>query len=259
MTRALITGATAGLGRRFAEELAAQGYGVVLVARDEERLRDLAAELRRRFGVETEVLPADLADREAVDRVAERLTDPGHPVEVLVNNAGFGIEEGFLSSDIADEQAIIDVMVTAVMRLCHAAAPAMVTRGSGRILNVSSIAGWLTGSTYSAAKAWVTVFTEGLAGDLAGSGVTATAVCPGFTRTEFHQRAEMDMSGVPDWMWLSADDVVREALEDSRKGKLISVAGRQYEALGLAVQYLPRPLVRRLMARRTSGSGSSDR
>lgn len=259
MTRALITGATAGLGRRFAEDLAAQGHGVILVARNEDRLRDVAEELGRRFGVETEVLAADLTDRSAVDRVARRLTDPEHPVEILVNNAGFGIEEGFRSSDLADEQAIIDVMVTAVMRLCHAAVPAMVSRRSGRIINVSSIAGWITGSTYSAAKAWVTVFTEGLAGDLAGTGVSATAVCPGFTHTEFHQRAEMDVSGVPEWMWLSADDVVRTALEDSRKGKVISVAGRQYGALSLAVQYLPRPLVRRAMTRRTSGSGSSGR
>lgn len=259
MTRALITGATAGLGRRFAEVLAQQGHGVILVARDEQRLRALAGELTDRYGVETEVLPADLAQRPDVDRVGARLADADHPVEILVNNAGFGIEDGFRTSDLADEQAIIDVMVTAVMRLCHAALPGMVARGSGQIINVSSIAGWITGSTYSAAKAWVTVFTEGLAGDLAGTGVTATAVCPGFTRTEFHQRADMDMSGVPDWMWLSADDVVDTALRDADKGKVISVAGRQYEALSLAVQYLPRPLVRRAMKRRGSGSGTSGR
>lgn len=204
-------------------------------------------------------MSADLAQRTDVDRVAALLSGEDRPIQVLVNNAGFGIEDSFLTSSIDDEQAIIDVMVTAVMRLSHAALPGMVARGSGRVINVSSVAGWITGSTYSAAKSWVTVFTEGLAGELAGTGVAATAVCPGFTRTEFHQRADMDMSSVPSWMWLSVDDVVSQALKDSARGRTISVAGRQYEALSLAAQYLPRPLVRRISSGRRSGSGSAGR
>ncbi len=135
------------------------------------------------------------------------------------------------------------------MRLSHAALPGMIERGRGQLINVSSVAGWITGSTYSAAKAWVTVFTEGLGGELAGTGVTATAVCPGFTHTEFHERADMDMSGLPEWLWLSADHVVKQALRDADRGRLISVAGRKYEALSLAAQYLPRPLVRRVTNR----------
>ncbi len=258
MTRALITGATAGLGRSFADALAARGHSLVLVARTQDRLAQVATEITGRYGVAVDVLPADLADREQVDAVARRLADPDHPVEVLVNNAGFGVKEGFLSDSVADEQRLIDVLVTAVMRLSHAALPGMVARGSGQLINVSSVAGWITGSTYSAAKAWVTVFTEGVAGDLAGTGVSATAVCPGFVRTEFHQRAEMNMAGVPEWMWLSADDVVAAALRDADRGKVVSVAGRQYEALSLAAQYLPRPLVRRMGSRRR-GSGGGDR
>ncbi len=259
MSRALVTGATVGLGRGFADALADRGHDLILVARNEERLASVAADLRRTHGVAVETVSADLGRRDDVDRVAALLADPERPVQVLVNNAGFGIEEPFLASSVADEQAIIDVMVTAVMRLSHAALPGMVERGSGRLINVSSVAGWITGSTYSAAKSWVTVFTEGLAGELAGTGVAATAVCPGFTHTEFHQRADMDMTGVPSWMWLDVDDVVSRALKDSARGRPISVAGRQYEALSLAAQYLPRPLVRRISSGRRSGSGSAGR
>ncbi|MFN8125951.1 MAG: SDR family oxidoreductase [Candidatus Nanopelagicales bacterium] len=250
MTRALVTGATAGLGRGFARALAERGHDLILVARTAERLDELAAELRADFRVDAVAVPADLANRADVDRVARILADPESPVEILVNNAGFGIEDSFLHSDVADEQAMIDVMVTAVMRLSHAALPGMVARGSGRLINVSSVAGWITGSTYSAAKSWVTVFTEGLSGELSGTGVAATAVCPGFTHTEFHERASMDMAGIPGVLWLDVDDVVSQALRDSDKGRLISVASRRYGALSLMAQYLPRPLVREVGARR---------
>lgn len=250
MSTALITGATAGLGRGFAAALAAQGHDVILVARNRERLDAVAAELGGEYGVGVEVLVADLARREDVDHVAQRLADGERPVSVLVNNAGFGIQESFTTSSVEAEQELLDVLVVAVMRLTHAALPGMIERGRGTVINVSSVAGWITGSTYSAAKAWVTVFTEGLNAGLAGSGVTATAVCPGFTRTEFHDRAAMDMTGVPEFLWLTVDQVVAQALKDAAKGRAISVAGLQYDALSLAAQYLPRPLVRRIMARR---------
>lgn len=243
---ALITGATAGLGLGFADALAARGHDLVIVARTQERLAEAAARITATYGVGVETVSADLSVRADVDHVADRAASPDRPVDVLVNNAGFGVKQGFIGGDIDAEQQLLDVLVTAVMRLSHAALPGMVERGSGTLINVSSVAGWITGSTYSAAKSWVTVFTEGLANELSGTGVTATALCPGFVHTEFHQRADMDMAGVPSWMWLTVDQVVRQALDDADRGHLVSVPGNQYKVLSLATQYLPRPLVRRV-------------
>jgi uncharacterized protein len=217
------------------------------VARDQERLDLVAAELRG-HRVQVEVIAADLADRSQLAVVEDRLR--AQPVEILVNNAGFGVLQGFSTGDLDAEQQMLDVLVTAVMRLTHAALPGMIARGSGAVLNISSVAGWITGGTYSAAKAWVTVFSESLATELAGTGVHVTAVCPGFTHTEFHQRASMEIDGIPEWMWLDAQEVVDRALSDVRKGRPVSVAGPQYKALSLAAQYLPRPLVRALGNRR---------
>jgi hypothetical protein len=245
MATALITGGTVGIGLGFARRLASRGHDLILVARDGDRLAQVARDIEDASGRSVRTVVADLADREDVDRVAELLADPASPVEYLVNNAGFGIREGFLDSSLDAEQRLLDVMVTAPMRLCRAALPGMVRRGSGTVVNVSSIAGWLAGGTYSAAKAWATTFTEGLARELHGTGVTATAVCPGLTHTQFHQRADMDVSRIPEWMWLDVDEVVDRALSDAAKGRAISVAGRQYRVLSLATQYAPRPLIRR--------------
>ncbi len=247
MSTALITGATSGIGLAFARTLARRGHDIVLVARDQERLDLVAAELRG-HRVQVEVIAADLADRSQLVVVEDRLR--AQPVEILVNNAGFGVLQSFSTGDLDAEQQMLDVLVTAVMRLTHAALPGMIARGSGAVLNISSVAGWITGGTYSAAKAWVTVFSESLASELAGTGVHVTAVCPGFTHTEFHQRASMEIDGIPEWMWLDAQEVVDRALSDVRKGRPVSVAGPQYKALSLAAQYLPRPLVRALGNRR---------
>ena len=247
MSTALITGATSGIGLAFARTLASRGHDIILVARNQERLDLVAAELRG-HRVQVEVIAADLADRSQLAVVEDRLR--AQPVEILVNNAGFGVLQSFSTGDIDAEQQMLDVLVTAVMRLTHAALPGMIARGSGAVLNISSVAGWITGGTYSAAKAWVTVFSESLATELAGTGVHVTAVCPGFTHTEFHQRASMEIDGIPEWMWLDAQEVVDRALSDVRKGRPISVAGSQYKALSLAAQYLPRPLVRVLGNRR---------
>jgi short-subunit dehydrogenase len=247
MGTALITGATSGIGLAFARTLARRGHDIVLVARDRERLDLVAAELRG-YRVQVDVVVADLADRSQLAVVEERLRT--QPVEILVNNAGFGVLQGFSTGDLEAEQQMLDVLVTAVMRLTHAALPGMVARGSGAVLNVSSVAGWITGGTYSAAKAWVTVFSESLAVELAGTGVHVTAVCPGYTHTEFHQRASMETEGIPEWMWLDTQEVVDRALVDVRKGRPVSVAGTQYKALSLAAQYLPRPLVRAIGSRR---------
>jgi short-subunit dehydrogenase len=247
MGTALITGATSGIGLAFARTLARRGHDIVLVARDRERLDLVAAELRG-YRVQVDVVVADLADRSQLAVVEERLRT--QPVEILVNNAGFGVLQGFSTGDLEAEQQMLDVLVTAVMRLTHAALPGMVARGSGAVINVSSVAGWITGGTYSAAKAWVTVFSESLSIELAGTGVHVTAVCPGFTHTEFHQRASMETEGIPEWMWLDTQEVVDRALVDVRKGRPVSVAGKQYKALSLAAQYLPRPLVRAIGSRR---------
>lgn len=241
MPVALVTGPTAGIGHAFATALARRGHDLVLVSRDRERLEGLAHRLRQAFGVAVEVLAADLSDRAQLAVVESRISES--PIDVLVNNAGFGIRGAFAESSVDDEQRMIDVMVTAVMRLTHAAIPSMIERRHGVVLNVSSIAGWITGGTYSAAKAWVTVFSEGLHTELAGTGVRVTAVCPGFVHTEFHDRAGFDMSNVPEWMWLDADDVVRQALRDAGANSPLSVTGAQYKVFGALLRHAPRRLV----------------
>ena len=244
MPTALITGPTSGIGRGFAEAFARKGFDLVLVARDQERLVALRDELTGSYGVGCEVIAADLSDRSATDEVAARLADRERPVSALVNNAGFGLNRSFLRSSVDDEQRSLDVLVTAVMRLTHAAVPGMVERGTGMVVNVSSVASWITGGTYSAAKSWVTVFTESLAQELEGTGVRVTAVCPGFVHTEFHQRAGIDMSAIPEFMWLDVQQVVSQAFADLARDRPVSVAGPQYKAVAALLRHGPRGLAR---------------
>lgn len=244
MTSALVTGATSGIGEAFARRLAHDGHDLVLVARDRARLERLAGELRGAHGHAVEVLVADLADREQTQGVLDRLRDPDRPVEVLVNNAGFGQERPFVDNDLRREEAALDVMVRAVLLTCHAAAGPMRARGRGTIVNVSSVAGWMADGSYSAHKAFVTTLSEALAVQLRGSGVTVTAVCPGLTRTEFHRRARMRLPGVPDALWLDADEVATQGLADAAAGRAVSVPGAQWKALSLLVRAMPRPVLR---------------
>lgn len=249
----MVTGASAGLGAEFARQLAGRGHDLVLVARDAERLGQAKDVLEKAHSITVDVLPADLLTHEDCAAVAERISDAQHPIDVLVNNAGSGMYQVFGAGSIEAEERQLDLNVRAVMRLAHAAVRAMSGRNSGRIVNVSSVAGFVprgSNATYSASKAWVTMFSEGLSVQLRGTGVTVTAVCPGFTHTEFHERAEADMSHVPDRMWLDARDVVREGLDDAFAGKPVSVPSRQYRRLLLGVRLLPRPMLRRIMARR---------
>lgn len=245
MSTALVTGATAGIGLAFCRELAERGHDLVLVARDRARLENVSDELGSKYHVKVEILAADLSDRLQVQKVADRLSESGRPVDLLVNNAGFGLSRSFLQGDLADEERALDVLCRAVMVLSHAAALAMRERGRGAIVNVSSVAGFVAMGSYSAAKAWVTTFSEGLANELAGTGVTVTALCPGFTHTEFHERASLDMSRLPKGMWLEADRLVRDCLDDVKAGKVISVPGPQYKLIAALTRTLPRGLVRR--------------
>ena len=249
---AVITGATSGIGLGFAQFLAPQ-YDLVLVARDRTRLEQVARELSSMTTVTVE--SADLGVRTDVDRVAAIVADRA---DVLVNNAGFGIRETFAQASIAQEQNSIDVMVTAVMRLTHAALPRMVAADQGTIINVSSIASWITSGTYSAAKAWVTNFSEGLNATYRGTGVHVTALCPGYVRTEFHQRMGVGMKGVPAWMWLDVDTVVREAWRDAQRGKALSVPAIRYRLLAQFLRIAPRALVQRATASRVRSSLMSD-
>lgn len=244
MSTALITGASAGIGKTFATQLAQRGHDLVVVARNAERLQQLKTHLEDRYSVSVEVLPADLSERLDIQLVADRLSDTDRPVDLLVNNAGFGLKKPFLRNEIRDEEDMLTVLVRAVNVLSHAAALAMRERGHGAIINVSSVAGFMASGTYSAAKSYVTVFTEGLASELAGSGVTATVLCPGFTRTEFHERAGIKGHGIPEFMWLQADSLVKSCLEDVDRGKVISIPGAQYKVAATALRLLPRPIVR---------------
>lgn len=248
MGTALVTGASAGLGEEFAWQLATAKHDLVLVARDTARLEALATRLRAAAGVHVEVLPADLAVREDVARVAARLAADERPVGLLVNNAGYTVHERFTRSELDAQDALLDVMVRAVQALSYAAARAMKARGRGAILNVSSVAAHTVSGTYSAAKAWVLTFTEGLAVELEGTGVTATALCPGLTRTEFHARAGFKRLG-PGWFWLDRADVVRVALADVRRGAVVSVPSLRYRAATAVARHLPRGAMRTLTAR----------
>ncbi|MCM1967298.1 SDR family NAD(P)-dependent oxidoreductase [Streptomyces sp. NPDC002812] len=249
-TTVLITGASAGLGAAFARGFAAKGCDLVLVARDKGRLEDVAADLAREFGSLCEVLPADLLDADALAAVAERLADRDRPVDILVNNAGFGLPAPFPYNPVEDEERMLDLLVKVPLRLTHALLPGLRERRRGAVLNVSSVAGLLPTGTYGAAKAWITAFSESLRVDMEPYGVRVLAVVPGFTRTEFQERAGMDVTALRDAVWLEPRDVVAKALKDLALRRPVSITGRHYRAYAVAVRHLPRAFVARKMARK---------
>jgi uncharacterized protein len=251
--RALVTGGTSGIGLAFARALAVKGCDLVLVARDPERLKQVAGDLEAAHGISVETLAADLRDRADVARVADRLTDDGSPVEIFVNNAGTGVHSALTDADTSLHEAGIDLMVRAVLVLGGAAGRAMRARGSGVIINVSSVAGQIAMGSYSAIKAWADTWSEGLALELAGTGVTVTTLLPGWVRTEFHERAGIRTSSIPDALWLDADRVVAECLADAERGRVRSVPSKRFRALSWAARHAPRPAVRRVASLIKSG------
>ncbi len=293
MGTALITGATAGIGLELAWQLAQAHHDLVLVARDRARLETVAEELRQFAGVGVQILPADLSEPGDLARVAERArvsqpdadppiavapaaspADPAtatgpvdpvdrlhttaeveaRPIDLLVNNAGFAVGQDFVSGSIEQERRALAVMVGAVMELTHAAVPGMVARGHGAVLNVASVTALTAMGTYAAHKAWVRTFTEGLASELRGTGVTATVLNPGLTHTEFHARAAMDESAWPAFAWLQADDVARQALDAVRRGQVICTPSLRYQIANAALRASPRWLVRRVAGRASLGA-----
>jgi short-subunit dehydrogenase len=239
MPRALVTGATAGLGAAFARELAASGHNLVLVARDEERLRASASELTAAHGVAVEVLRADLVEPNDLAAVVARVASSTDPIDVLVNNAGFGLRDPFEKNSLADEQRMIDLLVTAPMHLTHAALQQMLPRRSGTIVNVASVAAFAPRGTYGAAKAWVVSFSRSANVEYRRRGVTVTAVAPGFVRTEFHARMDVHTRTIPGPLWLDADRVARDGLEDAARGKALSVPSRRYKIIVALARVLP--------------------
>jgi uncharacterized protein len=249
MPTVLVTGATAGIGAEFADQLAARGDDLVLVARDTERLEQRAGELRERHGVAVEVLPADLSKPGDTARVADRLADPERPVDLLVNNAGFGMHARLLDEGMTEEiDVALGVMARAVVVLGGAAGRAMRSRGHGSIVNVSSTAGWVYLGAYSAVKAFVTSYTEALAIELRGTGVHATVLCPGWVRTEFHERAGINASRIPGVAWVDVRRLVTECLSDVAHGKVVSIPTKRWK-VGIAIaEHVPRRVLRSVSA-----------
>jgi hypothetical protein len=244
---AWVTGASAGIGRAFAEALAQRGHDLVLIARRSDRLASLAQELGARHGAAAEPLVADLGDAAGLEAVASRIANEAPAL--LVNNAGFGTAGPFAGLDPARELDQVRLLVAAVVRLTRAALPGMLARGSGGIVNVSSVAGEAPGpfnATYSASKAFVSSFTEAVHEEVRGSGVRVLALLPGFTRTEFQDVAGVDKSAIPAFAWLEADAVVNECLRDLERGQARSIPSAGYKLVVAAERLAPRALVRRL-------------
>ena len=241
---ALVTGATSGIGESFTRLLAENNYNIVLVARDIPRMQERALGLQEKFNVQTHIIQADLSTDAGCAVVEHYIAN--NQVDVLINNAGFGLNKAFTMSDIDAEQQMFDVLVRTPMRLMHVALPLMKQRNKGVIINVSSVAGYIAGGSYSAAKSYLTVLSESLHTELSGTNIKISALCPGFTRTEFHQRGRMSMKGLPSFMWLDSDKLVSKAWSDALKGEAVSIPGWQYQLLVFVIHSLPRTIIRKV-------------
>jgi short-subunit dehydrogenase len=239
MKLAVITGPTSGIGLAYAQELAREGYELLLVGRNEIKLKQLQLDINAK----SEIFVADLSVQAEILRVGSHL-EGLKQIDLLVNNAGFGSSLPFSQNSLAEEIEQMEILMKAVMVLTHATLPKMIKQNSGIILNISSVAAWVPTGTYAAAKSWVTSFTESISAELKGSKVQVTAVAPGFTKTKFFDRSQMKDDDVPNWLWLTPEQVAKESLKDARSGQLISIPGAQYKAVSTVTRSLPRPLVR---------------
>ncbi|MDQ0094165.1 SDR family NAD(P)-dependent oxidoreductase [Paeniglutamicibacter psychrophenolicus] len=246
---ALVTGATSGLGTEFCAQLAARGHDLVVTARDGQRLAELAARLHAQFAVNVEVLAADLVTDEGTERVSARLAQTARPVNLLVNNAGYGLRGNFADNDLGEELDHLRIHTQAPLVLMHAALNAMGSGDGGRIINVASVAAFTPRGSYSAAKALIVNFSRWANVFYAGRGISVTAVCPGFVRTEFHDRMGADKTKIPARGWLDAPNVVRQALADSDAGKSVSIPSVRYKLATALARIAPDALVERLARR----------
>ena len=250
---AVVTGASAGIGKVFCERLAARGHDLLLVARDGNRLEALKQELQQRYGVGVEVFPADLTNDTDVSLLAETLTRSPN-LALLVNNACFGTRDALADASPARQEAMLQLHAVAPMRLSQAALPVLLKNKRGAIVNVSSVASFVFSANnvnYCATKAYLRVFSEGLAAELAGSGVRVQALCPGFTRSEFHQRMGVDAGDIPGWMWISATRVVDTSLAALKRGwPVVCVPGFRYKLIVFLLRVTPRWVIGRVTGRR---------
>lgn len=247
----LITGASSGLGTEYARQLARRGDHLVLVARDSERLGELASELEAAGAGGVEVLSADLSSAGGIAAVVGRLSETARPVDTLINSAGFGLPLEFEKNDIEDEARHLRLHAEVPMRLMHAALQGMLARRSGTIVNISSASAVMPRSTYAAAKSWQVMFSRWANSHYRSRGVTVTAVCPGYTHTEFHERLGLTKGeeGIPDWLWLDAPRVVEESLQDVGRGRAVSVPSKRYKAIYTAARLAPTGFMAKLAAR----------
>ena len=246
---ALITGASSGIGEAFADVFAAEGFDLVITARREDRLRALAGRLEQRYGRRVHVITSDLAKRDAADRLCAELAARGIQIDALVNNAGYGVPGAYAASPWARHDEFLQVMVTAVSELTYRLLPGMVERGYGRIINVASLAGLVpppAGHTlYGASKAFVIKFSEALAHEVRRAGVHVTAICPGFTLSEFHDvtGTREQMKRLPPWMWMTAPEVARQGFDAVMAGTPVYINGRLNRAIAALVRYMPQGIV----------------
>jgi uncharacterized protein len=248
VSTALVTGASAGIGREFARQLSALRHDVILVARDAPRLDALAADLRHAYGTGARALPADLVSADGLAGVEACVADQEHPVDIVVNNAGFGTFGDFADNDIDREEAEIRLNVLALVRLTHAAVAAMGRRGSGAVVNISSLAAYQpspTNATYAATKAFVNSFTQAVHEEAKARGVHVQLVCPGYTHTEFHERSGLGPAGVPEFMWQRPEQVVTAALRDLDRRRAVTFPGALNTTLAALASVAPAGITRR--------------
>jgi uncharacterized protein len=243
---AVVTGASAGIGKEFCRQLAAQGYDLLVVARDAARLDMLAGDLEARHNIAVDKFPADLTLDDDVTRLVGLVAGSAR-LQMLVNNAGFGTRGTLADASPARQEAMLRLHTLAPMRLTQAALPVLLENRRGAIINVSSVASFLYSAgnvNYCATKAYLTTFSEGLSAELRGTGVQVQALCPGFTRSEFHDRMEVDVTRLPAWMWMSAEQVVGASLRNLRHGgPVVCVPGFRYKLAVLLLRHVPRRLI----------------